>query len=106
MPNASCPALRGIVAALELTPVGSNVAVSSKAAPFMMLTVPLGVPPPPGMALTLTVRVVACPCWRVDALEARRTVNELETGWPVFWYAPMSILEPFVRGFPRKSVAP
>lgn len=84
LPNASCPALRGILAALELTPVGSNVAVSSKAAPFMMLTVPLGVPAPPGMAVTRTVRVVACPCWRVDVIEARCTVSEFETACPVF----------------------
>ena len=57
-PLASCDALSGILAAVELTPVGSSVAVSSKVAPLMMLTVPLGAPPPPGMAVTVTVRVV------------------------------------------------
>ena len=57
-PPASCDALSGRVAADELTPVGSSVAVSSKVSPLMMFTVPLGVPPPPGMAVTVTVNVV------------------------------------------------
>jgi hypothetical protein len=58
-PSASCDALRGRVAAVVLTPVGISVAVSSKVFPdLLMLTVPLGAPPLPGMAVTVTVRVV------------------------------------------------
>jgi hypothetical protein len=57
-PAASCDALSGILAAVELTPVGNNVAVSNNVDPLMMFTVPLGAPPPPGLAVTVAVRVV------------------------------------------------
>ena len=57
-PSASCDAPSGRVAAVVLTPVGISVAVSSKVFPRRMLTVPLGAPPLPGMAVTVTVRVV------------------------------------------------
>jgi hypothetical protein len=57
-PAASCDALSGKLAAVELAPVGSSVAVSSKLDPSIRFTVPLGAPPTPGMAVTVTVRVV------------------------------------------------
>ena len=84
-PCASCDALSGKVAAVVLTPVGISVAVSSKVPPLMMLTVPLGAPPAPGMAVTVTVREVDWPPLRVDSAEDRSTVNELSSRSPVFW---------------------
>jgi hypothetical protein len=57
-PTASCDALSGILAEDSTTLVGNNVSVSSKVDPSMKFTVPLGTPPPPGLAETVTVSVV------------------------------------------------
>ena len=57
-PVASCDALSGILTAVVVAPVGSSVCVDSKVDPSMKFTVPLGAPPPPGLAETVAVRVV------------------------------------------------
>jgi hypothetical protein len=47
-----------MVAADSVALTGSNVAVPRVAEPSMKLIVPLGTPPPPGLAETAAVRVV------------------------------------------------
>lgn len=54
-PIASCDALSGTLAEVVLPPVGSNVWVDSKVDPSMKFTVPLGAPPPAGLAMTVAV---------------------------------------------------
>ena len=101
-PPASCDALRRQeLTAVKLGPVGSSVADSRKVGPSIRFPVPLGAPPTPGLAVTVTVRVVPSPYWREDAPPIRFTVNELSTSVPVFWKAPM--LEPYrPRSFPSR----
>jgi hypothetical protein len=57
-PGASWDALSGRVAADSVALVGSSGRFFSKVDPSMKFTVPLGTPPPPGLADTVTVRVV------------------------------------------------
>ena len=58
-PWVSCDALSGRLAADSVALTGISVCLFSKVDPRMKFTVPLGTPPPPGLATTLTVRVVA-----------------------------------------------
>jgi len=83
-PSASCDALSGRVAADSVALVGSRGRFFSNLDPSMNSTVPLGTPPPPGLADTVTVRVVAWPGLRVCLRALRFTVNELATATPVF----------------------
>ena len=64
----------------------------------MNVTVPLGTPPPAGSAVTVATSVVDCGgTRRRDDVEARFTFTVL-LAMPVTSYAPMLIVEPFVRG--------
>ena len=83
-PVASCDALSGILAEVVSTPVGSSVCVDSKVDPSMKFTVPLGAPPPAGLAVTVAVRLVDWPGSRVDVPEVRLTVRVL-LAIPVTW---------------------
>ena len=58
-PGASCDALSGRVATDSVAPAGVSVSFFSTFDPSMKSTVPLGTPPPPGLADTVTVNVVA-----------------------------------------------
>ena len=58
-PGASFDALSGKVAKDSAALAGNNGSFFSKAELSMKLTVPLGTPPPPGLADTVTLRVVA-----------------------------------------------
>jgi hypothetical protein len=60
-PTESCDALSGKLAADSVALVGNSVSVSSKVEPSIKFTVPLGTPPPPGLAETVAVRVVDWP---------------------------------------------
>jgi hypothetical protein len=57
-PGASCDALSGRVATESAALVGSSGRFFSKVDPSIKFTVPLGTPPP-GLADTVTVRLVA-----------------------------------------------
>jgi len=76
-PGASWDALSGMLAEVVLTPVGIRVCVDSKVDPFMNFTVPLGAPPPAGMAVTVAVSVVDAPDCRVNDREVSFTVSVL-----------------------------
>jgi hypothetical protein len=78
-PGTSRDALSGRVAADSVALAGSSVRFFSKVDPSMNFTVPLGIPPPPGLADTVTVSVVVSPGSRVYITEVRFTVNELAT---------------------------
>ena len=84
LPFASCDALSGMLAEVVLTPVGSRVCVDNVVDPCMKFTMPLGAPPPAGLAVTVTVRVMDPADCRVDAPEVRFTVNVLLV-IPVTW---------------------
>lgn len=104
-PIASWDALSAMLAEVVLTPVGSRVSVESKVDPRMNFTVPLGAPPPAGLAVRVAVSVVDPPDCRVDDREVSFTVSVL-LAIPLTWYAPMLMAPLLMRGCPRKSVAP
>ena len=83
-PVASWDALSGMLAEVVLTPVGSRVWVDNKVDPFMNFTVPLGAPPPAGLAVTVAVSVVDPPGCRVDDREVSFTVSVL-LAIPLTW---------------------
>jgi len=60
-PSSSLAALSGKLAADSVALVGSSVCVDSNVDPRKNFTVPLGTPPPPGTADTVTVKVVVSP---------------------------------------------
>ena len=77
VPGASSEALSGRLAADSVALVGSSVCVDSKLELSTMFAVPLGTPPPPVLAETVTVRVVACPAPRLFIPELRSAINVL-----------------------------
>jgi hypothetical protein len=83
-PVSSCDALNGRLAADSVALVGISVCFFSKVDPRIKATVPLGTPPPPGMADTATVSVVVSPGPSVYVPEVKLTVNELAIAAPVF----------------------
>jgi hypothetical protein len=64
--------------------MGSSASFFSKVDPCMKATVPLGTPPPPGMAATVTIRVVVSRGPRVYVSEFKLTARELTISLPVF----------------------
>jgi len=83
-PVASWDALSGMLAEVVLTPVGNSVCVDSKVDPSMNFTVPLGAPPPAGVAVTVAFSVVDPPDCRVDDPEVSFTVSVL-LAIPLTW---------------------
>ena len=57
-PNISCEVLMGKRTAEVVGPVGRRVSLASKFEPSRKSTLPLGTPAPPGVAETLTCRLV------------------------------------------------
>jgi hypothetical protein len=83
-PRASFDALRGKVAKDSVALIGINGSFFSNPELSIKFTVPLGTPPPPGLADTVTFTVVACPFLRLRFLAVRFTCNELAIAAPVF----------------------